>query len=67
MSALNITRMPSASDVPSILYPVAFSTVLNASVVLKSIRSISFLALVPKLNNFSPALNSIIGLAALEL
>ena len=58
--------MPFATSTPSILYPNLPSIVENTSVVNVSIRSTFNLDLCPKLTNFNPAVNSIIGRIALS-
>ena len=64
VSAVNARRIPSAKSIPSTLYPRLPSTVLNASVVNVSMTSIFFLAVIPELNSFIPATNSIMGRVA---
>jgi hypothetical protein len=53
--------MPAVTSTPSILKPDEPSMSEKISFVTVSIKSISFFFSVPKLNNFNPLLNSIIG------
>ena len=64
VSAVNKIRCPFATWMPSILYPYWPSIVENTSVVNVSTRSTSGTDCSPKLNNFNPASNSIIGRTA---
>ena len=66
MSDVTSKVWPWLSLIPSMLYPNDPSIVENTSKVKSSITSTSIVDVVPKLNNFKSALNSIIGLTALD-
>ena len=63
----NIILVPSTRLYPSKLYPVVPLILLRASVSEKSIMLTGALPSVPKLNSFSPALNSNTGRLALTV